>query len=219
MKERIAQNLQAIHQRMTEAAARVHRNPEEIRLVAVTKSVGVEEILALYEAGVRHFAENRLDTALEKIRQCPEDIQWHYLAPVQSRKTRDVVAHFSVVEAVDRLKVAEVLQQRCAEQERSLAAYLEVNVSGESTKHGFESEVLSDILPTVQAMDRLTVKGLMTMAPFGASEEVLRRCFGTLKALSDSFGLPGCSMGMTDDFEIAIEEGSTEVRIGRALFE
>lgn len=219
MKERIAHNLKTICGKINDAALRVERDPQEITLVAVSKSVGVDEILALYELGIRHFAENRLEPALEKIRACPSDICWHYLAPVQTRKARDVVAHFSIVDAVDRIRVAEALQRRCADQDRQLQVFLEVNVSGEESKHGFEAKELAKALEAVRSLDRLTVKGLMTMAPWGAEEQVLRQCFGELRQLSDALSLSECSMGMTDDFEIAIEEGSTEVRIGRALFE
>ena len=130
-----------------------------------------------------------------------------------------MVAHFSVAEAVDRIKAAQALQKRCTEQDRHLEIFLEANISGEESKHGFEAEALPEALDAVRSLDRLRVKGLMTMAPWGAEEEMLRQCFGGLRRLNDTLGLSGCSMGMTDDFEIAVEEGSTEVRIGRALFE
>ncbi|HQB01972.1 MAG TPA: YggS family pyridoxal phosphate-dependent enzyme [Candidatus Hydrogenedentes bacterium] len=218
MKERIALNLNTIGCRIKEAAERVNRSAEGVTLVAVTKSVGLDEILALYELGIRDFGENRLDVALEKIKQCPSDIRWHYLAPVQTRKARDIAARFTVADAVDRVRAAEVLQKRCEELDCHLEILVEVNVSGEESKHGFDESLLSEAVERIRRMDRLSLQGLMTMAPWEAEEKVLRRCFAGLKKLCVAHNLPVCSMGMTDDFEIAIEEGSTQVRIGRALF-
>jgi pyridoxal phosphate enzyme (YggS family) len=141
------------------------------------------------------------------------------IGPLQTRKAPEVVAGFSYFDAVDRVRAAEALQQRCEEQDRTLRVLIEVNVSGEASKHGFEPEDLLQALAEMRGFDRLHVDGLMTMAPFGAEEDFLRKCFRRLKQLADRHGLPELSMGMTDDFEIAIEEGATQVRIGRALFE
>lgn len=218
MQARIAHNLNAIQNRIAEAAARSGRNPAEVTLVAVTKTVGVDEIRVLYELGVRDFGENRLESALPKIEALPKDICWHFIAPVQSRKARDVAAWFSVAEAVDRVKIAEALQKRCEELDRTLDIMVEVNVTGEESKHGFAAEELSDAIMQIRSLDRLNLKGLMTMAPFDAPESIIRNCFRGLNTLADKYALPERSMGMTDDYEIAIEEGATQVRIGRALF-
>lgn len=214
----IADNLKCIRGHIDAAAARAGRDPASVTLVAVTKTVGTEEIRALHALGVRDMGENRLEAARPKIEAAPDDLRWHFIAPIQSRKAREVVALFSVADAVDRVKVARVLQQRCEEQERTLEILLEVNVTGEAAKHGFSLEETPAAIREIEAFDRLRLTGLMTMAPFGAPEPVLRACFRQLKAMCDNAGLPECSMGMSDDFEIAVEEGATQVRIGTALF-
>jgi PLP dependent protein len=218
LQARIAHNLNIIQRRIDDAAARSQRDPADVTLVAVTKTVGVDEIQALYDLGVRNFGENRLESAIPKIDALPKDICWHFIAPVQSRKARDVAAWFSIAEAVDRIKIAETLQQRCEEQDKTLDVMVEVNVSGEESKHGFAPDDLSAAIMQIRTLERLCLKGFMTMAPFDAPEDVIRNCFRNLNALADEYALPQRSMGMTDDFEIAIEEGATQVRIGRALF-
>lgn len=218
MQHRIAQNLSRIQARIEQAALRVGRDASAVRIIAVTKTVSIAEVQALYELGIRDFGENRLESAAPKISALPADILWHHIAPVQTRKAKDIVTMFSVADAIDRVKAAEALQRRCDEQDKILDVLVEVNVTGEASKHGFVPELLQEALREMCVFDRLRIKGLMTMAPFDAPEPVLRACFRDLNRLCEDAGLPERSMGMTDDFEIAIEEGSTQVRIGRALF-
>lgn len=218
MKDRIAHNLDRIRGQIAAAAAHAGRNCESIKIIAVTKTVGLAEVQALYELGIRDFGENRLEVAAPKIAGTPADICWHHIAPVQTRKAKDIVALFQVADAIDRVKAAEALQRRCEEQGKTLEVLIEVNVTGEESKHGFTAADLADALREIASFDRLRVTGLMTMAPFDAPEPVLRACFRDLNRLCAAHALPERSMGMTDDFEIAIEEGSTQVRIGRALF-
>ena len=137
---------------------------------------------------------------------------------IQRRKAPDVVSLFHCADAVDRVAVAEALQKRCEEQNKHLDILLEVNVSGEEAKHGFAPENIHGVLKEVTHLDRLTVKGLMTMAPFVDDPETVRPVFRRLRELTEAQGLPEVSMGMTNDFEVAIEEGATQVRIGTALF-
>ena len=218
VKERIAHNLDVIRGKMKDAAHRAGRDADAITLVAVTKTVGVEEIGVLRTLGVRDIGENRIDAAQPKIGALPDDIRWHFIAPIQSRKARDVVASFAVASAVDRVKIARALQKRCEEQDRSLEILVEVNVTGEASKHGFAPDTLADALVQIRACECLHLAGLMTMAPLDAPPPVIRDCFRRLNRLADEHELKERSMGMTDDFEIAIEEGATQVRIGRALF-
>jgi PLP dependent protein len=215
---RIAHNVGELRGRMADAAARAGRNPEEVRLVAVTKTAGIAEMQALIECGITELGENRVEMARPKIETLGNAVRWHMIGNVQRRKARDVVALFDVVDAVDRIEVAEALQRRCEDQDRKLEVLIEVNVSGETAKHGFVPDDLPEALRAMAAFDRITVSGLMTMAPFDAPPELLRQVFGGLRELAGAHGLRELSMGMSDDFEIAIEEGATQVRIGSALF-
>lgn len=215
---RIAENLRGIRHRIADAAQRAGRHGDEVRLVAVTKTVGPQAARVLYDLGVRHFAENRVEGARQKVEALPGDAVWHCIGNLQRRKVREAVSLFARLDGVDRIALAEELQKRLAQCDAHKEVLLEVNVSGEASKHGFSLPELGVVLDSVRLMDRLRVVGLMTMAPFEAPEELLRKVFRGLREAADCHGLPVRSMGMTDDFEIAIEEGATEVRIGRALF-
>lgn len=219
LEERIAGNLARVRAAIASAAVRSGRRVEEVRLVAVTKGARVEEMRVLYALGVRHFGENRLESALEKIQALPDDIHWHMIAPIQRRKAREIVRQFQRADAVDRVAAAEALQKRCEELGKTLEVLVEVNVSAEPQKHGIAPEALSGLLDALGAFSALRVRGLMTMAPFDAPASVLRGVFGETRRLADVHGLAEVSMGMSGDFEIAIEEGATEVRVGSSLFQ
>ena len=219
MHARIKENLNRIRDRIAAAASRAGRDPAGVRIVAVTKTVGLAEVEILRELGVSDMGENRIEVARPKIENGPKDIRWHMIAPLQTRKAREVAELFACFDAVDRVKAAEALDMRCDETGRGMPVLVEVNVTGEESKHGFSPPDLGRVLDALRAFPRLRVEGLMTMAPFDAPESVVRPCFSRLKSLADAHGLPEVSMGMTDDFEIAVEEGSTQIRVGRALFE
>lgn len=218
-KERLARNLAGVQARMVAACVRAGRAVEEVTLVAVTKSVDVETCRTLHALGVTAFGENRVDIAGPKVAALGNTVTWHMIGNVQRRKAREVVGLFDVVDAVDRVELAEALERRLEAGERRLPILLEVNVSGEESKHGFAPGELSGALKAVAAFPHLDVRGLMTMAPFDVDSAVIRGYFRQLKSLTVEYGLPECSMGMTNDFEIAIEEGATQVRVGSALFE
>lgn len=216
----IEQNLKQIRGRIADAASRAGRHPDEVRLVAVTKSVGLEEIRVLYDLGIRHFGENRVDIARAKREALgAEDVRWHMIGNVQRRKTRDVLEVFDYIDAVDRLELAESIQTRCHAAGHGATVLVEVNVSGEEQKHGVAPAGLDGLLARIAQLDRVVVRGLMTMAPYGAPEPALRQIFTTLADLAHRAGLPEVSMGMSEDYEVAIECGATEVRVGSALFE
>lgn len=216
----IERNHAAIRDRMAAAARRAGRSAESVRLVAVTKTVGVDAIRALLDLGVTELGENRVELARPKIEVLTgTPARWHMIGSVQRRKAKDVAACFDFVDAVDRVELAEALQRRCEELDRRLHILIEVNVSGEVQKHGFAPVQLEGALRALAAYDRLRVDGLMTMAPLDAPEAVVRSVFGGLRQQAQRLGLPELSMGMSGDFEIAIEEGATQVRIGAALFE
>jgi pyridoxal phosphate enzyme (YggS family) len=228
-------NLSSVQERIAAAAGRAGRHPEEVTLVAVTKMEPPDVILAAYELGLRHFGENRIEEAQEKAGDLPADITWHMIGHIQSRKARDVLPLFDWVHAVDRAKIARRLERFAAESGRPLPVLLECNVSGEASKYGFATDrwvedeeqrrALFAAIEEILALPHLQVQGLMTMAPIVEQAEQARPTFVQLRRLRDELAraFPQASwhhlsMGMTDDFEVAIEEGATLVRIGRAIF-
>ncbi|MFN2148479.1 MAG: YggS family pyridoxal phosphate-dependent enzyme [Anaerolineales bacterium] len=232
LQEEIQRNLHSVRERMAAAAERAGRVPSEVQLVAISKSQPLEKITAAYECGQRAFGENRVLEGIKKQDQLPEyeDIRWHMVGHIQSRKAEDAALHFDVIHSVDRQKIARRLDQFHAPLETRLPVYLELNVSGETSKGGWDfsqredwDTMLKQVRPVFE-LDHLKVVGLMTMAPWVGEEDVLRNTFSTLRTVRDFVQealdrpLDQLSMGMTDDFEIAIEEGATVVRIGRAIF-
>jgi pyridoxal phosphate enzyme (YggS family) len=236
----IAHNLAQVQERIAQAALRVGRDPAAITLVAVTKTHPAETVVAAYEAGVRHFGENRVEEGMAKIPAARDAItgpqpKWHMVGHVQSRKAQAAVEHFDYVHSVDRLKIAQRLDRFAQEAGLTLPVLLECNVSGEESKYGFElagweqaeakRNTFFAIVEEILELPGLAVCGLMTMAPFVADPEMVRPVFASLRRLLDALHkrFPSgdwrhLSMGMTDDFEVAVEEGSTMVRIGRAIF-
>ena len=236
----IAHNLARVQERIAQAALRVGRDPAEVTLVAVAKTFPAPAVVAAYQAGLLHFGENRVEEAGTKIPAVhaviPDDPPtWHMVGHVQSRKARAVVAHFDCVHSVDRLKVARRLSRFAQEAGRTLPVLLECNVSGEEAKFGFalpgwqrdaaRRNAFFAAVEQILALPALAVHGLMTMAPLVADPEEVRPVFASLRGLLDTLRerFPAqdwrhLSMGMTDDFEVAIEEGATMVRIGRAVF-
>ena len=230
----IRERLLAVRERLVEAASRVGRDPTAITLVAVSTRQTVEKIRAASEAGQLIFGENRIEEAAPKISSLSRlaGLEWHMIGHVQSRKAREVAAAgFALVHSVDTLKVAERLAQFAVEADRRQAVLLEMNVSGQASKAGFRAEARElwpALLPRMRQVIEspgLEVRGLMTMAPQVPDPELARPYFERLRELSDYLGdhvplgpSPVLSMGMTDDFEVAIEAGATMVRIGRAIF-
>ena len=219
MNSAIADNLRHIQDRIRAAQARARRDAAPVTLIAVTKSVGLAEIQALSELGVEHFAENRVHLAEPKISAFQGRATWHMIGNIQRRKAKDVVRMFQRVDAVDRMELADELARRAEELGVTLPILLEVNVSGEDAKHGMDEDAVDSALRHIARHQSLRVEGVMTMAPFYEEPEGTRPVFRALRALADRFQLPRVSMGMSNDFEVAIEEGATEVRIGTALFE
>jgi pyridoxal phosphate enzyme (YggS family) len=236
----IARNLAQVEERIAEAALRANRNPAEITLVAVAKTFPAEAVVAAWQAGVRHFGENRVEEGAIKIPAVHAALSgarptWHMVGHVQSRKAQAAVTHFDCVHSVDRLKLVRRLSRFAQEAERTLPVLLECNVSGEETKFGFDlqgwehdatcRESFFAAVEEILALPGLSVEGLMTLAPFTPDPETVRPVFASLRALLDALRVrfpahdwQHLSMGMTDDFEIAIEERATMVRIGRAIF-
>jgi len=228
----LSNNLDQVMNRISAAKQRARRSSESVRLVAISKGQEAEKIVNAYDAGLRDFGENRVHEALPKQEQLARypAIRWHMVGHIQSRKARRLVPGFDFVHSVDRLKIARRLNDAAHDAQMNLAILLECNVSGESTKQGWQLWKVADwdsSLTTIESVlnfSNLNVIGLMTMAPWTDDSERIRAVFQRLSALRDFYAqqLPGSwkelSMGMTDDFEIAIEEGATILRIGRAIF-
>ena len=225
----IVANLAAVRTRIAAAADRAGRDPADVTLVAVSKTRPMAEIVAAYAAGQRDFGENRLDELWDKVEtaqtQGLDGIRWHMIGTIQSRKTQQAVGPFVLVHSVDRVKIAARLSRDAEAADHVLSVLLEVNVSGEASKHGFTPAALLDVAPQLAQLPGVRVRGLMTMAPYTDDTDAIRAVFRGLRALRDQLharhaGLnwPELSMGMTNDFEIAVEEGATIVRIGSAIF-
>ncbi len=232
-------NLHSVQARIAQAAERAKRDPGEITLVAVSKTFPADIVLAAHALGVDDLGENRVEEAAEKIpavarqrgtgeRAVDSTIRWHMIGHLQHRKVRDAVTLFDYIQSVDSAPLAQRLERQAAAMGKTLPILLEMNTSGESAKFGFAPTPREDLFADVAEvlkLPHLDVQGLMTMAPIVEQPEDARPYFVALRALRDELRLrfPGrawqhLSMGMTDDFEIAVEEGATIVRIGRAIF-
>ena len=234
----ITANIHRVRQTITDACNRVNRNPADVTLIAVSKTHSSDAVLKAIEAGVQHFGENRVEEAHDKIQivnaHAATPVTWHMIGHIQSRKAKDVFDLFDYVHSVDSLKLAGKLSGLAVEAGNSLNILLEMNVSGEQAKYGFSAsgwdtdrmvrDRLWEEVAQIVAMRGLTVQGLMTMAPMMPNPEQTRPIFASLallrRALSDLFQVSfrELSMGMTDDYPIAVEEGATMVRVGRAIF-
>lgn len=234
----IEDNIQQVRETIVAACARVGRNPDKVTLVAVSKRKPIEAIVAAAEAGVQHFGENRVEEASEKIPtvrpRLPETITWHMIGNIQSRKVKQILPLFQVVQSVDRPKIAEKLSELAQEIGVHVPILLEVNLSGEESKHGFavqgwqrdsqKRDIFWNEVRSIAKLPNLELRGLMTMAPFYEDRERTRPTFAGMvelqEALRASLGLslPDLSMGMTNDYPVAVEEGATIIRVGTAIF-
>jgi len=217
-------NLESIRQRIVTACARARRDPTAVTLLAVTKGHAPETVLAAVKLGLTLFGENRLQEARSKIPLCPAHLRWHMIGHLQSNKCRDAVQLFEMVQSVDSLSLAQEISKWAGKSARSMPILLEVNAAGESTKFGFKPDQLLSDLPAINTLPRIEIHGLMTMAPWTPDPEKVRPVFRALRDLKgrceEKLGapLPHLSMGMSGDFEVAIEEGATILRLGTALF-
>lgn len=225
--------LEQVRERVAAATARSGRAQDEIEILPITKGQPLAAVRAAYSAGFRRVGENRVGEGSRKMDELRDlsDLRWDMVGHIQSRKSGDVAAGFDRVHSIDRMKIARHLNRDAAESNRTLQVLIECNVSGEESKYGWplsDPEKWQDILEPfseILGMERLEVQGLMTMAPWIDDDEVVRTTFQRLRRLRDYLRqeLPQSdwrelSMGMTDDYELAVEEGATILRLGRALF-
>jgi len=220
----IAANIASIRQRIDAACARVKRDPASVTLMAVSKGQPPDAIQAAANLGLVLFGENKVQEAKAKLPLCPGRVRWHMIGHLQSNKARDAVQLFEMIQSVDSLPLAQEIQKWAEKSAKAMPVLLEVNLAGESTKFGYNPDQVLTDLAALNALSKLEIHGLMTIAPWTQDAEKVRPIFRKLRELKtrceEILGapLPHLSMGMSGDFEVAIEEGATMVRIGTLLF-
>ena len=226
--EQIAANLAAVRRRIDEAARRAGRDPSEVTLLPVSKTVPAERLRLAYAAGCRFLGENKVQEAHEKSAELADltDLKWAVIGHLQRNKARYVARFASEFQALHTVRLAEMLERRLEIEDRTLDVYVQVNSSGEESKFGLSPEEVLDFVKELPNYPRLRVKGLMTLALFSDDMERVRACFVRMRELRDvlrqeapeGLSFEGLSMGMSGDFEVAIEEGATLVRVGQSIF-
>lgn len=219
------QRLAAVRERMAKACERSGRSPDSVKMLAVSKTHAPDLVQKAAEAGIEIFGENKVQEARAKIPLCPGCLRWHLIGHLQTNKARDAAALFDMIHSVDSIKLLQALERAVEQTGRSsLPVLLEVNVSGEGTKFGFEPREVPAALEEANKMQRIQIQGLMTMPPFTKDPADARPHFARLRELRDQwrsssgYMLEELSMGMSHDFEVAIEEGATWIRLGTILF-
>jgi PLP dependent protein len=220
----LAANLERIQQHIYAACKRAGRDPNSVTLLPVTKSQPPEVVAAAAELGLAVFGENKVQEARAKIPLCPGKLRWHFIGHLQSNKCRDAVGLFAMIESVDSLPLAQELNKRAEQAAKTMPILLEVNAAGEGSKFGYAPEKLLAEIKEINSLPRLETHGLMSVPPWSPEPEKSRPHFRRLRELKEQCEqilgapLPHLSMGMSSDFEVAIEEGATIVRVGTALF-
>lgn len=220
----IADNLKRIEGDIARAAQAVGRGADEVELLPVTKAVDVAAVQELYAAGCRSFGENRIEVLNSKRDSFPPETKWHFIGTLQRKKIRKILGASQIIHSVESLKLAEKISQVAQDMAIEVEIFLELN-NGEEQKGGFSPQQLCEEFATIAALPNITIIGLMTMAPFSDDDEIVRSAFAQTRQLRDELNALGVaapmtqlSMGMSNDFEIAIAEGSTLVRVGTALY-
>ncbi len=220
----IAEHLERVREQITQAAAKAGRSANDIELVAITKTHSAEKVREAVEAGHTLFGESRVQEARAKIPELPSNLRWHFVGHLQKNKIRQALPLFELFHGVDSLAVAQEMNRIAAEEGAHPSVLLELNVAEEGSKFGFKTETLRAEMESLLALPRLSIEGLMCIPPLGEEAEASRKFFMQLRELRDSLErefdlkLPHLSMGMTQDFWIAVEEGATLVRVGTAIF-
>jgi pyridoxal phosphate enzyme (YggS family) len=216
--DEIRANLERVMERIARAAQRGGRRAEDVLLVAVSKTVDVERIRQAVASGIRTLGENRVQEAKEKVAVLGRPVPWHLIGHLQTNKVRDALALFDVIHSIDRLELARECDRRAGATGRVVDALLEVNVASEASKGGFAPGEVAAALEAIAKFDHLRIGGLMAIPPAVERPDDARPWFRELRALAERHGLKELSMGMSADFEVAIEEGATMVRVGTAIF-
>jgi len=220
----IKERLEKVRNEIDKHCRKCGREPSEMKLIAVSKTFPNEDIIEAFQNGQRAFGENRAQEIRDKMDDLDDyAIEWHFIGPLQKNKVKYVAGKTKMIHSVEALKIAEEINKRTSRLDRQQNILLEVNCSGEENKHGISPEKTAKLISEIEALDHVNVCGLMTMAPLTENEDVIRKTFSTLRKLRDRLrkeykGLTELSMGMTNDYKIAIEEGATLLRIGSAIF-
>jgi hypothetical protein len=211
-------NLARVRERLARAAERAGRRADDVLLIGVSKTVDVERIRAAVAAGLRALGENRVQEARGKVAELGRPVPWHLIGHLQTNKVRDALELFDVIHSLDRLELARELERRAAARGRPIETLLQVNVAAEATKGGVGPDAVGETLDAIGKLPHVRVRGLMTIPPEVARAEDSRPWFRRLRELAERHGLAELSMGMSGDFEVAVEEGATMVRVGTAIF-
>lgn len=222
----IAENLKTVKDKIAQAALRAGRNPQDVQLVAVSKTVSGELIQQAIEAGVTILGESYIQEARKKIGEIGKAVRWDFIGHLQSNKVSYAVDLFEVIHSIDRLSLAQALSTRAAKKRKTLRVLVQVNISGEGAKSGIDTGRVNALVSHIASLPNLTLDGLMTMPPYFTDPEKARPYFVALRKLRDTLmaeqgnriDLKELSMGMSGDFEVAVEEGATLVRVGTAIF-
>lgn len=223
---RIEKNIEEIRKDIKEHSP----NPEKVRFIGVTKYVGIEEMLEVAKCGVKVFGENKAQVIKEKEEKFRElgidDVEWHFIGNLQKNKVKYIAEYVSLIHSVNKLSLAQEIDKRASQNNRIIDVLLEINIAGEESKEGYDLEELYQELPEIMKLKNINIKGLMTMAPFSDDEVLVGGVFKRLREIKDELNtkyfngqLTELSMGMTNDYKIALEEGATLVRIGRKIFQ
>lgn len=222
----LADNLKAVQENIIKACEKSGRDPKEVTLIAVSKTKPVETLQEAYDAGARYFGENKVQEITAKYPELPKDIHWHMIGHLQRNKVKYIIDKVDMIHSVDSLRLAETIEQEAAKHELVMPILLEVNVAQEETKFGLGVSEVIPLLEEISKMPHIKVEGLMTIAPFVENPEENREVFRTLKKLSvdirnkniNNVNMHILSMGMTGDYQVAVEEGATMVRVGTGIF-
>jgi len=208
-------NLKEVNERIIKSTLKVNRDPKEIRLIVVTKTFPVDVINQAIDLGVHSIGETKVQEAYKKFEEIGKKVEWHMIGHLQSNKVKDAVEIFDYIHTVDRIKIAKKISDKCLESGKKMPVLIQIDSTGD--KFGIKSEETDDFVNEIKKLNGIRVEGLMTIAPY-VEQEKTRPYFRKLKELALNLGLKHLSMGMSNDFEVAIEEGATMVRIGNAIF-
>ncbi|MDP2168100.1 MAG: YggS family pyridoxal phosphate-dependent enzyme [Thermodesulfovibrionales bacterium] len=221
VKAGLIENISGIYKRLSHAAMRAGRNPGDVLLIAVSKGVSVELMREAAEAGLRVFGESRVQEAVKKaaeLETASSGIRWHMIGHLQKNKAGAAVGLFELIHSLDSVELASLINRHASGKGKVQRVLMEVNLSGERSKHGIGKDEIGSLIKAAAKMENISVEGLMTIPPYSDDPEASRPYYKELKELADGYGLRELSMGMTGDFEVAVEEGATMVRVGTAIF-